>query len=191
MTPARRWASVGFEVEERMGLLDQVIGSVLGSRTGGRGGFGGGAGGLGGMLGGGQGSGMSPVVMALLALLASRQSGQGGGLGGGLGGMVGGQGGGGLGGLLGGGGLGGLLDQFTRSGHGDKLQSWIGPGDNHPIAPNELEETLGVDTVDRLSGETGMARGDLLNELAGVLPGVVDKLTPQGRMPTDDETRHW
>jgi uncharacterized protein YidB (DUF937 family) len=188
MTPARRWASVGFEVEERMGLLDQVIGSVLGSRTGGRGGgFGGGAGGLGGMLGGGQGSGMSPVVMALLALLASRQSGQGGG----LGGMVGGQGGGGLGGLLGGGGLGGLLDQFTRSGHGDKLQSWIGPGDNHPIAPNELEETLGVDTVDRLSGETGMARGDLLNELAGVLPGVVDKLTPQGRMPTDDETRHW
>jgi uncharacterized protein YidB (DUF937 family) len=178
MTLARRWASVGFEVEERMGLLDQVIGSVLGSRTGGRGGFGGGAGGLGGMLGGGQGGGMSPVVMALLALLASRQSGQGGG----LGGMIGGQ---------GGGGLGGLLDQFTRSGHGDKLQSWIGPGDNHPIAPNELEETLGVNTVDRLSGETGMARGDLLNELAGVLPGVVDKLTPQGRMPTDDETRHW
>ena len=173
-----------------MGLLEQVIGNVLGSRMGHRGGLGGGLGG--GMLGGG--GGMSPLVMALMALLASRSTGSGGGLGGMLGG-------GGLGGLLGGalgggtgaasGGLGGLLEQFARAGHGDKIHSWVSPGENQPIAPNELEEALGPDTGDQLSGQTGMGRGDLLNELSHLLPVVVDRLTPQGRLPNDDEMRHW
>jgi uncharacterized protein YidB (DUF937 family) len=183
-----------------MGLLDQVIGSVLGSRMGNRGGMGsgmgndlgggmGGGGGLGGMLGGG---GTSPLMMALMALLASRG-------GGGLGGLLGG-GSGGLGGMVGGGsstgmggmgGLGGLLEQFTRSGHGDRIQSWIGPGDNHPIAPNELEDALGPDTIDNLSQQTGMERHEMLNELSHVLPGVVDQLTPHGRLPSDEEVQHW
>jgi uncharacterized protein YidB (DUF937 family) len=185
-----------------MGLLDQVIGSVLGSRMGNRGGMGsgmgndlgggmGGGGGLGGMLGGGGGT--SPLMMALMALLASRG-------GGGLGGLLGG-GSGGLGGMLGGGsstgmggmggGLGGLLEQFTRSGHGDRMQSWIGPGDNHPIAPNELEDALGPDTINNLSQQTGMERHEMLNELSHVLPGVVDQLTPHGRLPSDEEVQHW
>jgi uncharacterized protein YidB (DUF937 family) len=176
-----------------VGLLDQVIGSVLGSRMGGQtGGFGQQGGGLGGMVGGQQGGGMSPLVMALMALLASR-----GGQGGSLGGLLGGGGGGGLGGLLGGGqgglggGLGGLLDQFTRSGYGDRMHSWVGPGENHPIQPNELEEALGPNAIDQLSQQSGMERHDMLDELSHVLPGVVDKLTPQGRLPNDDEMRHW
>ncbi len=89
------------------------------------------------------------------------------------------------------GGLGGLLQQFSQAGHEDKIQSWISPGDNHPIAPNELEEALGPDTVSQLSQQTGLDRGDMLNELSHVLPGVVDQLTPQGRLPDDDEMRHW
>ena len=170
-----------------MGLLEQVIGNVLGSRTGGQGygtGMGGsmGGGGLGGMLGGGGGGG-SPLMMALMALLASRGIG---GSGGGLGGMLGG---GSMGGSMGG--LGGLLQQFQSNGHGDKFHSWVGTGDNHPIAPNELEEALGPDTIQQLSSQTGIARGDMLNELSHVLPGAVDQLTPQGRLPNDDEMRHW
>lgn len=175
-----------------MGLLEQVIGSVVGSRTGG-GGLGGG---LGGALGrsGGQG-GSSPIMMALMALLASRSmGGASGGLGGGLGGGMGG-----LGGLLGGalgggalgGGLGGLLERFQNSGRGDIADSWVGHGENRPISPHELGDTLGDDTVETLSRETGMPRGDLLSELSEVLPGVVDKLTPHGRRPHDHETSSW
>ena len=179
-----------------MGLLDQVIGSVLGSRGGG----------LGGGLGGGaQRGGMNPIVMALLALLANRATsgrggglggmlgGSGGGLGGGLGGMGGGMGG--LGGLLAGmgglGGLGSLVNSFSRSGHGDVIDSWIGPGENRHIDLHQLNEALGPETVDQLSQETGLPQQDLLAELSSMLPGVVDKLTPQGRMPTDDEMQHW
>jgi uncharacterized protein YidB (DUF937 family) len=161
-----------------MGLLDQVIGSVLGSRTGGS-------------VGGRGGS--SPLMMALMALLASRSMGSGG-LGGMLGGgLTGGTGGGFGGGLEGGlgGGLGGLLEQFTRSGHGDVMNSWIGHGENRSISPSQLEEALGPDSVDQLSQQTSMPRQDILSELSNMLPGVVDKLTPEGRLPNDDEMKHW
>lgn len=170
-----------------MGLLDQVIGSVLNSRTSGQtGGFGGSAGGMGGPFGGGMGGTSSPLVMALMALLGS--------------GALGGRGGGSLGGLLGGltggaagrgGGLGDLLERFQRNGHGDTFQSWIGPGENRPIAPRELNEALGQDTVDDLSLRTGMPQNDLLQQLAQVLPGVVNGVTPHGRMPARDEVANW
>lgn len=182
-----------------MGLLDQVLGNVLGGRAGG-GTMGGGlGGGLGGQSGGG---GMSPVMMAILALLAQKaMSGRGttgggglgdllgggsGGLGGGLGGLLGGGSGGLNGGILAGG-LGSLIDSFTRSGHGDIASSWVGPGDNRPIGPNQLADALGPETVDQLSQQTGMQQQDLLSELSHVLPGVVDQLTPQGRLPREDE----
>ena len=88
-------------------------------------------------------------------------------------------------------GLGGLLERFTQSGHGDKIDSWVGPGENAPIAPEELDQALGPDTVDTLSRQTGMPKGDLLSQLSQVLPGVVDNLTPQGRMPEREEMERW
>src|SRR5919112_4162863 len=187
-----------------MGLLDQVLGSVLGSRPGG--------GMTGGGLDGRSGGGMSPLMMAVLALLAQKamsQRGSAGGLGdllgGGSGGLGGGLGGGGLGGsgglggllggLLGGGGgvnggmlasgLGGLLDSFNRSGHGEIANSWVGPGENRSIAPGQLADALGPDTVDELSQQTGMPQQDLLSQLSHVLPDVVDQLTPHGRLPEE------
>lgn len=191
-----------------MGLLDQVIGAALGSRTGGGGrssplmmalmallasrAMGGSqGGGLGGMLGGSQGGGGGGGGML------------GGGQGGGLGGMLGGA----LGGALGGGsnagmgsagvgtggmgGLGGLIDRLTRSGHGDVAQSWVGHGENRPIAPDQLADALGPDAVDDLSRQTGMPQPDLLSQLSELLPGVVDKLTPQGRLPDQNEMSRW
>lgn len=168
-----------------MGLLDQVLGGALGGGQG------------------RQGGGQSPIAMALMALLTSGALSGRGGAGGGLGGLLGGAGGGGggLGGMLGGaggggamgsqGGLGGLLEQFQRSGHGDIADSWIGTGPNRPVQPSQLESALGRDTVDSLSRETGLGRDDLLSELSRALPGVVDKLTPHGRMPNDSELSRW
>ncbi|KAA2237303.1 YidB family protein [Salinarimonas soli] len=175
-----------------MGLLEQVISGAIASRMGG---------GMGRNMGGGMGGGMgSPLMMALMALLASRgmgggMMGGGGGLGGMLGGMLGGGMGGGMGGpmggMAGGGGLGGLIDMFRSRGHGDAVDSWVGHGPNRLMAPTELEEALGPDTVEQLQQQTGMDRGDMLQELSHVLPGVVDQLTPHGRPPTEEEMGHW
>jgi uncharacterized protein YidB (DUF937 family) len=53
--------------------------------------------------------------------------------------------------------------------------------------PAQLHRVLGQNTVDALARQSGLARGDLLAELSRLLPGVVDGLTPTGRLPSDAE----
>ncbi len=89
------------------------------------------------------------------------------------------------------GGLDGLIDGFRKGGLGEVIESWIGPGQNHPVQPNQLAQALGPDTIDTLERATGMNRDTLLAQLAQVLPQVIDGLTPQGRVPGEGERRGW
>src|SRR5262245_23893921 len=106
---------------------------------------------------------------------------------------------GGLGGLLGGGaagsvvtgGLNDLLKQFQQNGQGDVAKSWIGSGPNKAISPNDLATALGADRINTLAGFSGMSRDDLLNGLSQQLPDVVDQLTPEGRLPTEQEAARF
>ena len=81
------------------------------------------------------------------------------------------------------GGLGGLLDKLSNAGHSDAVKSWLGPGQNTPIQPASLSSALGQTTVSDLARTAGMSEADFLAHLSRVLPGVVDKLTPNGRIP--------
>jgi uncharacterized protein YidB (DUF937 family) len=102
---------------------------------------------------------------------------------------------GGLGGVLGGaaagsvlsGGLGNLIRDLQSSRQGDVADSWVRPGPNRQIAPGDLAGALGGDTLDALSRQTGMDRDELLEGLSQHLPEFVDQLTPQGRLPTEEE----
>jgi uncharacterized protein YidB (DUF937 family) len=152
--------------------------------------------------------GMSPITMALLGLLAYRtmqgkgrladmlgrggqpSSGQSpsaqpssGSLGNVLGGLLGG---GAAGGILSGG-LADLLKQFQQNGQGDKADSWVAKGPNRAVSPAELEQALGADRIAWLVRETGMSREELLAGLSRELPETVDQLTPNGRLPTEQE----
>ncbi|WP_448029147.1 YidB family protein [Bradyrhizobium liaoningense] len=156
--------------------------------------------------------GMSPMTMALLGLIAwkafkhftGNQSGSapqpsptpapppvnagGGGslsdvLKGGLGGLLAG----GAAGTVLSGGLGDLLNQLQQSGHGDTANSWVGKGENKPIAPGDLASALGADQIDSLSAQSGLSREELLFGLSQYLPQVVDHLTPDGRLPNENE----
>jgi uncharacterized protein YidB (DUF937 family) len=89
------------------------------------------------------------------------------------------------GGLLGG--LGGLLEKFQQSGHGDVAKSWIGTGQNQPIPPGSLGSALGPSIIKTLSEKTGLSEQQVTAQLSQLLPGLVDKLTPQGRLPTHGE----
>ena len=89
------------------------------------------------------------------------------------------------GGLLGG--LGGLLEKFQQSGHGEVAKSWVGSGPNQPISPGQLSTALGPSIIKTLAEKTGMSEQDMTAQLSNILPGFVDKLTPQGRVPTHDE----
>jgi uncharacterized protein YidB (DUF937 family) len=156
------------------------------------------------------GGGMSPMTMAILGLLAWKAvkhftAGQPGATpapapgpganagpgGGGLGGLL--QGG--LGGLLAGGaagsvisgGLGDLLKQLQQGGHGDTANSWVSPGPNKAISPGDLANALGSDQINSLMAQSGLSRDELLSGLSQHLPDVVNHLTPDGRLPTENE----
>jgi len=102
---------------------------------------------------------------------------------------------GGLGGLLAGGaagtvlsgGLGDLLNQLQQGGHGETANSWVGKGQNKAIAPGDLANALGADQIEGLSAQSGLSRDELLSGLSQYLPQVIDHLTPDGRMPTENE----
>jgi uncharacterized protein YidB (DUF937 family) len=86
------------------------------------------------------------------------------------------------GGLLGG--LGGLLDKLQKGGLGNAANSWVGSGENHPVAPGQLGSALGPDIIKTLAQRSGMSEEEITKQLSQILPGVVNKLTPQGRLPT-------
>jgi uncharacterized protein YidB (DUF937 family) len=168
-----------------MGLLDSVIGA-LGQSQGGGGGTGG--------MGGGTQAALLQAVIAMLtqgggAQAGGAQAAPGGGLGGMLGGVLGGALGGGGGGSGGGGlgGLGGLLEQFTRHGMGDAVQSWVGTGQNMPVSPDQITQVFGNDAIGKLAQQLGLGHGEVAGQLSQMLPQVVDKLTPHGQVPQGND----
>jgi uncharacterized protein YidB (DUF937 family) len=80
-------------------------------------------------------------------------------------------------------GVGELIDRFRQHGQGATADSWVATGANKPINDTEVERALGPDLIDSLVSQTGLSRADLLSRLAAVLPDVVDKMTPEGRLP--------
>lgn len=82
-----------------------------------------------------------------------------------------------------GGGLRGLVEKFNEAGLGDVVGSWIGKGENLPVSAEQLREVLGSDLVGQLAGQLGVDPAQASGQLAELLPGLVDKLTPQGVAP--------
>ncbi|GEO17098.1 YidB family protein [Microvirga aerophila] len=130
---------------------------------------------------GGQQGGLGDLLGNLGGGLGT--SGQGGT--GGLGGLLGSLGGGGLGGVLG-----DLMESFKQQGQGDVAESWVGTGPNKPIAPDQLEQAIGPEVLATLIQHTGLSREELLSRLTTTLPEVVDKSTPDGRLPTPTDVPH-
>lgn len=81
------------------------------------------------------------------------------------------------------GGLDGLLGKLQKAGYGDAVNSWVGSGANKPIDPNQLGGALGPKVVGAAAQQAGMSEQELLSQLATALPGVVDKLTANGKIP--------
>ena len=88
----------------------------------------------------------------------------------------------GAGGVLGG--LGGLLNKLEQGGLGDVTKSWVGSGQNQPVSPGQLGSALGPSIIKMLSQKSGISEEEITKQLSQVLPELVDKLTPSGRLPT-------
>lgn len=81
------------------------------------------------------------------------------------------------------GGVNGVLDKFRQGGFADQAQSWQSTGENLPISGNALQEVLGTGAIGQIAQQLGMSHGDAAGGLAQVLPQLIDKLTPDGEVP--------
>lgn len=80
--------------------------------------------------------------------------------------------------------LGGLLGKFTSAGLGGKANSWVGTGDNEALEPDEVEQALGADDLNRIANQAGVSRHDAKGGLASMIPSLVDNVSPGGSLPT-------
>jgi uncharacterized protein YidB (DUF937 family) len=90
---------------------------------------------------------------------------------------------GGLGGSGGLGGLGGLVQRFETAGLGPQVASWIGTGQNLPISMDQVKAALSDGPLHTLAEHLGIDENEVASHLSGVLPEIVDKLTPAGQVP--------
>ena len=81
------------------------------------------------------------------------------------------------------GGLSGLVKSFEEKGLNDVIGSWIGTGENKAITPDQLQHGLGLERLKQLAEGSGLSVDDVKAKLAEVLPGLIDKLTPEGKLP--------
>ena len=139
-----------------MGLLDSVLGAVIQNASQGHGGASAaqGGGGFGGLV---ALAAQNPqLIQAVLSLVSND-------------GPV--------------GGLPGLMAKFQQAGLGDMIASWLGSGTNQAISGDQLSRVLGSGPLSQVASQLGVGQSDAANQLAQVLPGLLDQLTPQGHAP--------
>jgi uncharacterized protein YidB (DUF937 family) len=81
------------------------------------------------------------------------------------------------------GGLQGMVQSFHDNGLGGLVSSWISTGPNPPITSDQVHQVLGSDQVKALAAKAGISPDAAGAAIAQILPGLVDKLTPNGSVP--------
>lgn len=89
------------------------------------------------------------------------------------------------------GGLGSLLDKLRKGGLGEAADSWVKTGPNKPVQKGELGSAIGQMTISEIARQAGTTEEDIAEILTQVLPQLVDNLTPEGKVPTQQDVDRW
>lgn len=81
------------------------------------------------------------------------------------------------------GGLQGLVQSFHDKGLGGLVSAWVSTGPNPPASADQIHQVLGSDQVKALAAKAGISPDVAGSAIAQLLPGIVDKLTPNGQVP--------
>ncbi len=84
------------------------------------------------------------------------------------------------------GGLEGMIQSFRTKGLGDLIDSWIGTGKNLPISVDQIKEALGSAQLQKIADSIGISKEKASAKLAEFLPKAIDKLTPDGKVPSKE-----
>lgn len=81
------------------------------------------------------------------------------------------------------GGLLGLVNTLRQLGLDDVVSSWISTGENKPISSEQVQNALGEGQINQMAQNMGVSHQEVSTGLAGLLPQLIDKLTPDGKLP--------
>lgn len=81
------------------------------------------------------------------------------------------------------GGLSGMIQAFHEKGLGGLMSAWVSTGPNPPMTTDQVHQALGSDKVKELAAAAGISPEIASSAIAQLLPGIVDKLTPNGQVP--------
>ena len=85
------------------------------------------------------------------------------------------------------GGVGALLQRFQQKGYSQQAASWVSTGPNEELAPQAVNDVVGMDELSRLSQQLGVSHEEVSAGMAQILPEVVNHLTPQGNVPDNSD----
>lgn len=84
-------------------------------------------------------------------------------------------------------GLDDLLGTFKEAGQNEVADSWVTPGvPTQGLSPAQVEAAIGKDALQELATKTGISYDDLVKRLSSSIPEAVDRLTPDGKFPQDE-----
>jgi len=83
------------------------------------------------------------------------------------------------------GGIEGILAMFKGKGLGDVFSSWVGSGPNQALAADQVGGALGDDFVSEASQKLDIEPQQVREATAEILPEAVNKMTPNGELPSD------
>lgn len=74
------------------------------------------------------------------------------------------------------------VKRFEQSGFVSKVRSWVSTGENASINSVEVLQLFGQRTLAAMAAQSGISVERLRDLLADLLPGVIDKSTPSGKL---------
>jgi uncharacterized protein YidB (DUF937 family) len=78
------------------------------------------------------------------------------------------------------GGMDGILSQLKQNGLADQVQSWVTPGENKSVSPEQVQQGLGSSTIDNIAQRAGISPAVASGIIAVVLPLVVSHFSGGG-----------
>ena len=77
----------------------------------------------------------------------------------------------------------GIVGTMQSSGMGREVHSWIGSGQNMPVSAADIKKTVDPQQLARAAQQQGVSPEQLCEQIAQVLPEIVDRATPNGQVP--------
>ena len=85
------------------------------------------------------------------------------------------------------GGVSGLIEAFEKQGLGGVIASWVGSGQNLQISPEQIQAVLGDEHIQGIAQKLGLSTQDVASHLSQLLPSIIDKMTPNGQVPAQQD----